>query len=360
MSQSNLLKVELTKQAHPSVPLNLSCSIKTSGVTAIFGPSGAGKTSLLRFIAGLEPDWKGQVHFNHQVWQNSQHQIPAHKRPIGYVFQHANLFDHLSVKGNIDYAIKRTNRPENIRYSEVIELLNLAPLLKRYPHQISGGEAQRVAIARALLRQPELLLMDEPLSALHQDLKQEILPYLETVCRNSQLPILYVSHSLEEVGRLADHILLLDSGELIQTAPAEELMSQLNSVFTNQADASVIVTGKPVSKRDEWGLVRLAIGRQHLTFSAPNRALPNQIRLRIQARDVSIALDSATPSSILNRLHAVIEDIQPMNSDPNILQIRLQVDGTPLLSRITRYSAAQLGLKPQQQVIAQIKSVALI
>ncbi|BFM50993.1 molybdenum ABC transporter ATP-binding protein [Marinomonas sp. THO17] len=360
MNQSHLLKVEITNQAQPSVPLNLNCHIKTSGVTAIFGPSGAGKTSLLRFIAGLEPGWKGQVHFNNQVWQDGKHRTPAHKRPIGYVFQHANLFDHMSVKSNIDYAIKRTRRSENIGYTEVIELLHLGPLLKRYPHQISGGEAQRVAIARALLRQPKLLLMDEPLSALHQDLKHDILPYLEAICRNSQLPILYVSHSLEEVSRLADHILLLESGELNQAGPAAELMSQLNSVFANQADAGVIITGTPVSECDEWGLAKLAIGQQSLRFTFPNKRLPNQVRLRIQARDVSIALDTATPSSILNRLQAVIEDMQPLSSDHSMIQIRLLIDGTPILARITQYSATQLGLKPQQQVIAQIKSVALV
>ncbi|MGJ8671147.1 MAG: molybdenum ABC transporter ATP-binding protein, partial [Oceanococcus sp.] len=192
--------------------LDLKVQIPGRGVTAIYGPSGAGKTSLLRCIAGLQQA-KGELSVLGQSWQSQRHSLPTHKRPLGFVFQEASLFAHLTAAGNLRFAQKRA-AAQSSTWSDIVALMGLEALLERYPHQLSGGERQRVAIARALLIQPKLLLMDEPLAALDASLKSEIMPYLERLHERAEVPILYVSHSLDEIARFADHVVILQQGRV--------------------------------------------------------------------------------------------------------------------------------------------------
>ncbi|WP_394183237.1 molybdenum ABC transporter ATP-binding protein [Marinomonas posidonica] len=361
MTQSGL-KIQFNQVKRPSsdFALELNVQLEPSGVTALFGPSGSGKTTLLRCIAGLQPNIQGHLEYAGQTWQDDQTFLPTHQRPIGFVFQDTSLFPHLTVQQNLHFAIKRAKqKKQRFDYQDVLSLMNLKPLLERYPNQISGGEAQRVAIARAMLSQPSILLMDEPLSALDNRLKQDILPYLEKVCLATDIPILYVSHSLDEVSRLANHILVIEQGKLVESGKASDLLSQLDSSFANHQDASVLISGKVIEQNADWQLSTIRLGRQSIVFAQGDEVLGETVRLRIQARDVSLSLTHSDQSSILNRLSAVIDDLQQEANNPSMTQVRLLIDDTPIVSRITSFSAQKLGLSIGMSVIAQIKSVAL-
>ncbi len=356
------LKIQFnqTKQTPSDFALELNIQLAPSGVTALFGPSGSGKTTLLRCIAGLQSNIQGYLEFAGQIWQDNQTFLAPHQRPIGFVFQDTSLFPHLTVQQNLAFAIKRAKQKrQRFVYQDILSLMSLGPLLERYPNQISGGEAQRVAIARAMLSQPSMLLMDEPLSALDNRLKQDILPYLEKACLATDIPILYVSHALDEVSRLANNIVVIEQGKLVEAGKASDLLSQLDSSFTNHQDASVLISGKVIEQNAEWQLSTLSLGHQQIFFAQGDEALGETVRLRIQARDVSLSLTHSDQSSILNRLSAVIDDLQQETSNPSMTQVRLLVDDTPIVSRITSFSAQQLGLTIGMPVIAQIKSVAL-
>ena len=214
--------------------LNARLELPARGVTAVFGPSGSGKTTLLRALAGLEPCPDSRVIINGTPWQTPTKYLATHERPVGLVFQEPSLFEHLTVQANLDFGRQRIPKSaQTIPLDHSIELLEISPFLTRYPHQLSVGEQQRVAIARALAVCPEWLLLDEPLAAMDAARKREILPYLETICRETDLPILYVSHSREEVARLADHLVVLDEGKVIANGPAIEILSNL---YRNSSD----------------------------------------------------------------------------------------------------------------------------
>ncbi|WP_175404951.1 molybdenum ABC transporter ATP-binding protein [Marinomonas sp. FW-1] len=348
-----------SKQSHFSLDINLQ--LPSTGVTALFGPSGSGKTTILRHIAGLEVSNSSHIRLDDTIWQNSQTSLPLHKRPIGFVFQDANLFEHLTAEGNLRFAMKRAKKDQSvISYHDVIRLMDIDSILAQYPAQLSGGERQRVAIARALLIQPKLLLMDEPLAALDETLKQDILPYLEKLCRRANIPIIYVSHSLDEVIRLADHMVVLDKGRVVEEGDIHTLLGKLGTSFSRYQDASVVVVGTVTRHSPEWGLSWLTIGNQAIAFKQGNEALGEPVRLRIQSRDVSITLDKQDGSSILNRLTAVVDDIERDPKDPSQTMVRLMIDNTAILAKITAFSAHQLALQKGQSVIVQIKSVAVL
>ena len=363
LQESKTLKINI-KQHHLEVS-NFSLKVDTvlpnTGVTAIFGPSGSGKTTLLRCIAGLEKHQQGEISLNNEEWQTSNTSLPAHRRPIGYVFQEANLFPHLTAEENLQFAIKRASKTQPvITYSEVIKLLAIEPILSHYPAQLSGGERQRVAIARALLIQPKLLLMDEPLAALDDALKQEILPYLERLCRQSNIPILYVSHSLDEVIRLADYMLVLEKGRVIEEGETQSLLGKLGTSFSTHQDASVVISGHITQQSDEWGLSWLSFDNHTIMVRQGSEQIGDQLRLRIQSKDVSLSLSEQENSSILNRLTVTIDDMTKDQQDPSMMMVRLLAGKTPILAKITALSAHNLKLKKNQIVIAQIKSVALL
>ncbi|WP_158600757.1 molybdenum ABC transporter ATP-binding protein [Marinomonas hwangdonensis] len=344
--------------------LDLDLQLPNTGVTALFGPSGSGKTTLLRCIAGLEKSVKGStnhISLNGELWQSHDFWLASHKRPVGYVFQDANLFPHLTAQDNLRFSIQRADKTQPaIHYDDVVELLNIASILTQYPGQLSGGERQRVAMARALLIQPKILLMDEPLAALDDALKQDILPYLERLCHRAKIPILYVSHSLDEVIRLADYMVVLEKGRVLEEGNTQRLISTLGTSFARYQDASMVVSGTVVEQNTEWGLSWLGFENQTIAFKQGKEAIGDSVRLRIQSRDISVSLSKHEDSSILNRLTVVIDDMEKDNKDPSMVMVRLLAGNTPLLAKITALSAHSLKLEKGQTLVAQIKSVAVL
>ena len=339
--------------------LDVDLDIPGQGITALLGPSGCGKTTLLRAIAGLECCREGFLKVGDRVWQSARQFVPTHRRSLGYVFQEANLFAHLSVRGNLEYGLKRVPAAERkVSLSKVIELLGISHLLERGTDQLSGGERQRVAIARALAVSPGILLMDEPLSALDLARKQEIMPYLESLHGELDIPVLYVSHSADEVAHLADHLVLLDSGRVKATGPIGRMLTRLDLPMAHGGDAEALVEAVVTGHDEDYELTYLDFpgGR----FAVAHKALPNgrSVRLRIAARDVSLTMERQSGTSILNIFPATIDEINPTGGAQ--VTVRLLAGGVPLLSRVTRKSAALLGLEPGKKVYAQVKSVALL
>ena len=339
--------------------LDVDLDIPGQGITALLGPSGCGKTTLLRAIAGLECCREGFLKVGDRVWQSARQFVPTHRRSLGYVFQEANLFAHLSVRGNLEYGLKRVPAAERkVSLSKAIELLGIGHLLKRGTDQLSGGERQRVAIARALAVSPGILLMDEPLSALDLARKQEIMPYLESLHDELEIPVLYVSHSPDEVARLADHLVLLDSGRVKSTGPIGSMLTRLDLPMAHGGDAEALVEAVVAGHDEDYELTYLDFpgGR----FTVAHKALPTgrSVRLRVAARDVSLTLEHQSGTSILNIFPATIDEINRTGSAQ--VTVRLLAGGVPLLSRVTRKSAALLGLEPGKKVYAQAKSVALL
>ncbi len=343
--------------------LDVDVTLPGSGITAVFGESGSGKTTFLRCIAGLEKSDNGVLKVNGDEWQNSDMFMPTHKRPLGYVFQESSLFSHLTARGNLTYAIKRSGVEANTEseklYERVVEIMGIAALLARHPGQLSGGERQRVSIARALLIQPRLLLMDEPLASLDAARKQEILPYLERLRSEFKIPVLYVSHSMDEVARLADHVLVLKQGSVIAQGNLTEVFSRVDLPISIGNEAGVVLQGQVVERDSEWHLMRVDFPGGALWVRDDDCALDQRVRVRVLARDVSLALSSHEDSSILNRLSAEVMEISE-DTDASILLIRLKTGTSYLIARLTRKSVHHLKLEPGMAVWAQVKSVALV
>ncbi len=351
------------KLDYPGFTLDVDLSLPSFGITALFGQSGSGKTTLLRAIAGLERVPGGRLVFDGEVWQDEVVFLPTHRRPIGYVFQEASLFAHLSVQANLDYGMKRSEcRLSSADISGIVELLGIGHLLDRRPDRLSGGERQRVAIARALLRQPRLLLMDEPLAALDLARKEEILPYLEQLHETLKTPILYVSHAPDEVARLADHLVVLASGRALASGTLTETLARLNLPIRLGEDAGVVLDGRIAERDENWHLARVAFGNEtggSVWVRDTGHALGHHVRVRILARDVSIAHEPQHESSILNCLPAVVAEIGN-DAHPALALVKLKIGESAIVARLTHRSACGLELAPGQAVYAQIKAVALI
>ena len=340
-----------------SFVLDAAFSVPSHGITALFGASGSGKTTLLRLIAGLARA-PGSLSVNGEVWQDAQRFVPPHRRALGYVFQEASLFPHLSVRANLEYGWKRVPHVERtLQWDDVIDWLGLVPLIDHQPHQLSGGQRQRVAIGRALLSSPRLLLMDEPLTALDAHARAEILPYLESLHRELDLPILYVSHALDEVARLADHLLLIDAGRITYQGPLVDGLTRLDLPLAHRDSAGTVIDTTVVAHDPQFQLTRVAHRDLLLelpgVFGAPGQPL----RVRVAARDVSLTLAKPSQTSILNLLPARI--IELTDDAPGQVLVRLALADTVLLARITRKSAHALNLQPGMAVVAQVKSVAV-
>lgn len=342
---------------YPGFTLDVDLALPATGVTALFGQSGSGKTTLLRAIAGLERVPGGRLVFDGEVWQDAAVFLPTHRRPIGYVFQEASLFPHLSVRGNLDYGIKR--RPASADFQGTIELLGIGHLLDRKPERLSGGERQRVAIARALLTQPRLLLMDEPLAALDLARKEEILPYLEQLHETLKIPILYVSHAPDEVARLADHLVVLDGGRALASGPLTETLARLDLPIRLGEDAGVVLDAVVAAHDAEWHLAGVDFPGGRLWVRDKGIETGRHVRVRILARDVSLARERVEGTSIVNAVAATVTAIGD-DAHPALCLVRLDCGGQPLLARLTRRSAHALALAPGLPLWAQIKAVALI
>jgi molybdate transport system ATP-binding protein len=342
-----------------SFALDVTFSAPSRGVTGLFGPSGSGKTTLLRCIAGLERA-AGSLHINGEVWQDDTKFMATHRRPLGYVFQEASLFPHMSVRANLEYGLKRIPPSERkVPLEQVVEWLGLNHLIERGdPAKLSGGERQRVAIGRALLTSPRLLLMDEPLSALDTSSKQEILPYLQRLHRELDIPVLYVSHALDEVARLADHLVLLEQGRVIASGALVETLSRLDLPTAHFDDAGAVIEAEVVHHDEAYHLTRLDFSGGNLWVGRVDQPFGSRVRARVLARDVSIATQPPQGSSITNILNARIAEICDEGTDK--VNVRLMIGPSHmLLSRITRRSRDHLGLVVGMEVYAQVKSVVL-
>ena len=330
-----------------------------SGVTAIFGTSGSGKTTLLRMIAGLEPDPSGYLRVGDVVWQDGSVLTPTHEREIGYVFQEPSLFEHLSVRGNLEYPLRRVPEIEQrVSFEDTIDLLGVRALLDRHGEDLSGGERQRVAIARALLASPRLLLLDEPLAGLDDEAKRDILPYLERVVAELDIPALYVSHSADEVARFADHLALLENGRIVAAGPVDEMLTRLDLPLSQADDAKAIVEARVVEHDEAFHLTHLEFPGGRIAIARNDLDTGRQVRLRILARDVSLTLEHQSETSILNILPVVVDELVEQNAAQVL--VRLSANGVPLLARITRKSTAALDVTPGQRLWAQVKTVALL
>lgn len=316
--------------------LDVDVEIPDTGVTGIFGESGSGKTTLLRCIAGLE----------------GERQVPVHRRNVGYVFQQPTLFAHLDVGGNIDYGMKRA-RTARVDRSQVIEMLDLGGLLDRRPASLSGGEAQRVAIAAALLRSPDLVLMDEPLASLDRRRKDELLPYFDRLHDELSVPVVYVSHDIDEVSRLCDHLVVLEQGRVAASGNLSDVLSHEDLPLLSGRNAGVVLWATAVDHED--GLTKFDFGDGDIWVPGEFRLGKVPMRLRIAASDVSIARARPAETSILNVLRATIEDIRRVDAARAV--VRMSVGNQHLLAQVTNRSITRLALREGDRVFAQLKSV---
>jgi molybdate transport system ATP-binding protein len=335
------------------------------GVTALFGPSGCGKSTMLRCVAGLQTLRDGYLSIGDEVWQDGPDFRPPHHRSVGYVFQEASLFPHLSVRRNLLYGYRRAVRhsgAEATRFDDVVALLGMDGLLDRSPLRLSGGERQRVAIGRALLAQPRLLLMDEPLAGLDRLSKDEILPYLEALHTTLSIPILYVSHDLAEVERLADHLVLMQAGRVVVSGPLQDLQADPALPIARLREASVALDASVADYDPEYGLTTLAIDGGTIVVPGQYGAPGTLQRVRVGASDVSLARQPPGPSTILNVLPARVAAAERHDAAQMNVVVRLGVagQGARLLARITRKSWQALAFTPGDLVHAQVKSVALV
>ena len=338
--------------------LDVEFSIPGHGVTSILGPSGCGKTTLLRAIAGLE-NCQGRLTINNKDWQTSSFFMPCHERSLAYVFQETSLFEHLDVQGNLNYGLKRTaTGKQKISLNKTIELFGISKLLKRRVHQLSGGEKQRVSIARALAVSPDILLMDEPLAALDLTRKLEILPYLENIHKEFNIPLIYVSHSADEVARLADHIVLLEQGKVIGNGAITDVFTRLDLPLAHSDQAESIIHAQVAEHDEHYNLTYLSFSGGVFSVSKKDLPIGQAVRVRILARDVSLTLQHQKDTSMLNIFPAIVQEI--IAEGIAQLTVKLNVNGAIFLSRITQKSADLLKLKKGKMVFLQAKSVALL
>jgi molybdate transport system ATP-binding protein len=341
--------------------LDVDLHLPSSGITVLFGHSGSGKTTLLRCIAGLQHAPQGLLTINGTTWQDSDHKLflPTYKRSLGYVFQEANLFAHLTVLDNLCYGLKRIAQTANSeKFNQVIELLGIMHLLERMPERLSGGERQRVAIARALVLNPDILLMDEPLASLDSQRKQEILPFLMRLHSELNIPVLYVTHSQQEVAQLADYLVLLADGKVQAAGLLSETLSRIDLPQAQDKQAASVWQVTIIEQETAYHLTRVAFAGGELSLPAIDAKLGTALRIQIQARDVSITLEVAKATSILNVLPATITDI--IDDEEGQSVVRLQVGSQPLLAHITRKSAQLLALQTGMTVYVQIKGTSIL
>ena len=355
----NRIRLQLTR---PAFELAVDLLLPTMGITVLFGASGSGKTTLLRCVAGLERAQPGLVKIGDEIWQDDAAHVfvPTWRRSLGYVFQEASLFDHLSVKANMSFGLRRSASPEAWQaHDAAVELLGIGQLLQRRPEQLSGGERQRVAIARALATQPQLLLLDEPLAALDLARKQDILPWLERLRDELSTPMLYVTHSAEELARLADYLVVLDRGRVKTEGAAAAALARIDSPVLAGDEVGAVLPALVAERDARWHLARVAFDGGSLWLRDSGQPVGSAVRLRVLASDVSIVIGEPRDTSIVNHLRCVIESVAS-DAHPSQVLVRMAVGTSMLVARITGRSFDALRLQPGQSVWAQVKSAALL
>lgn len=340
--------------------LDVDLQLPASGIGAVFGPSGSGKTTLLRAVAGLERPSDARIVVDGETWEDTRTgvHLPTHRRRLGYVFQEASLFDHLDVRGNLDFGRRRSGGDAR-SLDDLVELLGIGGLLHRRPHALSGGERQRVAMARALATRPRILLLDEPLAALDLERKREILPWLERLRDELRLPMLYVTHSGDEVARLADHLVLMDAGRVRASGPLAQTLARVDLPAVPGDEAGALLHGTIAQRDPRWQLAKVDFDGGSLWIADPGLAPDHAVRVRVLARDVSLALVPPERSSIQNVLPCTVRAIAP-GAHPSQAMVQLACGGTLLLARITARAVDALQLAEGSPVWAQVKSAALV
>ena len=348
--------------ARADFDVSVDLQLPAHGITVVYGPSGCGKTTLLRCVAGLENSARGRVQVGHEIWQDDANKVrlPTHQRALGYVFQEASLFDHLDVASNLAYGQQRTrNHVSDTVLQQAIELLGIGHLLQRRSHELSGGERQRVAIARALVTQPRLLLLDEPLAALDHARRQEVLPWLEKLRDDLNIPMLYVTHAVDEVARLADTLVVMKAGRVQANGPVAEVLTQADLPVVLGEDAGALLTGIVLRLDTAWHLAQVGFAGGSLWVRDSGLSVGQTVRLRVLARDVSVTLAEATQTSIQNHVPCVVDAITP-EAHPSQVLLRLTCGDSLLMARVTARGVHDLGLHVGMAVWAQVKSVALV
>ncbi|MGE1068376.1 molybdenum ABC transporter ATP-binding protein ModC [Pantoea agglomerans] len=336
--------------------LEVDLQIPAKGITAIFGVSGAGKTSLINAISGLTHPQRGRIQLHDRLLFDAEQKIalPPEKRRIGYVFQDARLFPHYRVRGNLQYGMAPKMKAQ---FDSLVSLLGLEALLPRFPLSLSGGEKQRVAIGRALLTAPDMLLLDEPLASLDLPRKRELMPYLQKLAKQVEIPMLYVSHSLEEILQLADNVLVLDAGKVKAFGPLERVWSSsAMRPWLPVSELTSVLRVQVLEQHPDYPMTALSLGDQHIWVSRVNQPVKTPLRIRIASADVSLALQPPQHSSIRNILPAQVVELLEVGDQ---VEVKLRIGISELWARITPWARDELGIRPDQWLYAQIKSVSV-
>ena len=351
-----MLHIDVKKQLG-TLPLEAHLDIPSQGVTALFGLSGSGKSSLINLVSGLINPDEGVIALNDRELFNSAENVcvPINQRNIGYVFQDARLFPHYTVNGNLRYGMKNTSKDE---FNYIVELLGIGHLLKRYPITLSGGEKQRVAIGRALLTDPEILLMDEPLSALDLPRKRELMNYLERLSKEINIPILYVTHSLDELLRLAERVILLTNGKVEAYDVLENIWdSPLFLPWKQENEQSAVLSLPVFMHNPSYKMTALSIGDQNIWINQVEAQINDNVRICIHSSDVSISLNKVEQSSIRNTLYGRMVKVLELE---NRVDLKLDIGGKHLWASISKWSFHDLALQEGQLVYAQIKAISVM
>lgn len=365
MSESSHIDIQL-QLTRTGFALDVAMQLPARGISVLYGASGSGKTTVLRCVAGLERGAQGLVRVGETAWQSSDigFALPTHQRPLGYVFQEASLFEHLNVRDNLMFGLRRVcEAAGHDHLNASLELLGISHLLDRSVSGLSGGERQRVAIARALATQPKLLLLDEPLSALDAARKQDVLPWLERLRDELHIPMIYVTHSMEELSRLGDHVVVLDQGRVQTSGPVASTWSRLQGLGDDHQELSVLLDGHVAERDAQWHLLRIDFDGGQLWVRDDGTPMGTSVRWRVLAKDVSLATQAPDHTSIQNHWQAVITEVVA-DTHPSQVLVRLRLANaqadTHLVARITQRAWHSLRLQVEQVVWAQVKSVAML